>query len=155
MTLGKGVRIGRCTIIATGQGISIGDFVGVGDGTLLDAHHGKINIHQHTAIGPYVVVYGEGGVTIGKYSMLAAHAVVVASNHVYDSIDMPIKLQGTTAEGVSIADDVWIGTHAVIQDGVSIGKGSIVGSGAVVRVDIPEYMVAAGVPARIIKNRIV
>lgn len=54
---------------------------------------------------------------------------------------------------VTIGDDAWIGTRVIILPGVSVGKGAIIGAGAVVTKDVPEYAVVAGVPAKVIKYR--
>lgn len=153
LVLGKGARIQNCTIIASGNGITLGANTELGDGAILDSQTGWIKINEHAAIGPFVVIYGQGGVSIGQYSMIATHSTIVASSHVYISKDIPIRLQGTTAFGIQIADDVWIGANAVVQDGVSIGKGCVIGSGAVVRTNILEYSVAVGVPAKVVKFR--
>jgi acetyltransferase-like isoleucine patch superfamily enzyme len=59
----------------------------------------------------------------------------------------------TRRTGVTIGDDVWIGTHTTILPGVTIGSGCVIGAGAVVSSNIPEYAVAAGVPAKIIRQR--
>ena len=57
--------------------------------------------------------------------------------------------QGTYCDPVVIDDDVWIGTAAIILQGVHIGRGSIIGAGAVVTRDIPPFSIAVGVPARV------
>ena len=62
-------------------------------------------------------------------------------------------MQGETRKGVKIENGVWIGTRAVILDGVKIGKNSIVAAGSVVTKDVPEFAIVAGVPAKVIKLR--
>lgn len=151
--IGKNARIGKCQIIATGEGVVIGESVSIGEGVILDALGGSVSIGDFTSIGPLVVVYGQGGLNLGRYNMLAAHSILVASSHIYSSIETPIKLQGTTAAGIKTGDDVWIGANAVIQDGVLLGRGVIVGSGAVVRANFDDYSVIAGVPAKLISIR--
>ena len=54
---------------------------------------------------------------------------------------------------ITIEDDVWLASNVVVVDGVSIGKGSVVGAGAVVNKNLPPYSIAVGVPARVVKNR--
>ena len=63
--------------------------------------------------------------------------------------------QPTMRKGVVIEDDVWLGTQSVILDGVTIGKGSIIAAGAIVNISVPPYSIVAGVPAKIIKSRII
>jgi acetyltransferase-like isoleucine patch superfamily enzyme len=63
-------------------------------------------------------------------------------------------LQGNTAFGVVIEDDVWIGTGARILDGVTIGRGSVIGAGAVVTKGVAPYSVMGGVPAKLIRSRL-
>ena len=65
-----------------------------------------------------------------------------------------MKQQGMLEKDIRIEDDVWIGYGAQIMSGVTIGTGAVVGAGAVVCHDVPCYAVVAGVPARIIKNRL-
>jgi acetyltransferase-like isoleucine patch superfamily enzyme len=69
-------------------------------------------------------------------------------------VDIPMKEQGVTQKGVVIEDDCWIAANSVILDGVRIGRGSVVAAGAVVSRDVPPFSIVAGVPARVIKNRI-
>ncbi|MDP2912849.1 MAG: acyltransferase, partial [Candidatus Omnitrophota bacterium] len=99
------------------------------------------------------VIYGHGGLKIGSGVRIAAHAVIIPAKHNYEDPDRFIYQQGMTCRGIEIRDDVWIGAGARILDGVVIGKGAVIASGAVVTRDVPEYAVAAGVPARIIKYR--
>lgn len=153
LKIGKDASIGKCLIIATGNGVNIGNNVSIGYGSVLDALGGHISIDEFSSLGPYVVAYGQGGLRVGRYNMVASHATIVASSHVYSSVDIPIKMQGTSASGVATADDVWIGANVVIQDGVKLGRGVIVGSGAVVRSSFPEFSIIAGVPAKIICTR--
>ena len=61
--------------------------------------------------------------------------------------------QGGTVVQVTIGDDVWIGTRAIILPGVTIGNGVIIGAGAVVTKDVPDYAIVGGVPARVIRFR--
>jgi len=119
----------------------------------LNALDGKISVGHHSAFGPYAAVYGLGSASIGSYVAIAAFSTVVASNHNFSDRERYIRLQGSTGKGISIEDDVWIGSNCVILDGVTIGKGSVVAAGAVVNKNVTPYSVVAGVPARFIKER--
>jgi len=68
-------------------------------------------------------------------------------------IDIPIRLQGVTRQGIVIEDDCWIGAKVTFLDGAHVGRGCVIAAGAVVRGEIPAYSIAAGVPARVIKSR--
>jgi acetyltransferase-like isoleucine patch superfamily enzyme len=71
-----------------------------------------------------------------------------------EEMDAAIMDQGAYSKGpIRIGDHVWIGTGAIILDGVTIGAGAIIGAGAVVTKDIPENAIAAGVPAKVIRLR--
>ncbi|MCX4313573.1 MAG: DapH/DapD/GlmU-related protein [Clostridia bacterium] len=77
----------------------------------------------------------------------------MAVNHNFDNRVGNINTQGTTARGIIIEDDVWIGVNAVILDGVHIGKGAVIGAGAVVTKNIGSYCVAYGNPAKVHRQR--
>lgn len=80
--------------------------------------------------------------------------VIMATSHNFDTVDIPINLQGDKPEKeVIIADDVWIGTRAIILPGVKIGKHSIIGAGAVVTKSFPENSIIGGNPAKLIRYR--
>jgi acetyltransferase-like isoleucine patch superfamily enzyme len=76
-----------------------------------------------------------------------------AGNHRFDHPTKLIVEQGTVHKGIVIEDDCWIGAKATILDGATIGRGCVVGAGAVVTRSIPPYSVAIGVPARVVKQR--
>ena len=57
------------------------------------------------------------------------------------------------ARGIEVDDNVWLGAHVVVADGVTIGRDAIIGAGAVVRDEIPPFAIAAGVPARVVRDR--
>jgi maltose O-acetyltransferase len=95
-----------------------------------------------------------GAVKIGDNVMMAPNVTILSRNHVFEDKLIPMSKQGVTEDNpVIISDDVWIGTRAIILPGVTIGKGSIIGAGAVVTKNVPEYTIVAGNPARVIKQR--
>ena len=111
-----------------------------------------VRIGNNSGIGINCEMYGS--VIIGNDLMMAPEVVVYTSGHRHDVVDIPMRLQGTTDIcKVIIDDDVWIGRRAMIMPGVHIGKGSIIGAGAVVTKDIPPYSIAVGVPAKVVKKR--
>ena len=90
---------------------------------------------------------------IGNDVIFGPGVYLFSENHNFDNPDLPVSSQGETRKGVMIDDGVWIGTRAVILDGVKIGRNSIVAAGSVVNKDVPPYAIVAGVPAKIIKER--
>lgn len=133
--------------------IRIGDDCYVGIGTIIKCYGGKINIGNNVSINPYTFINAGGGLVIGNDVRIAAHTSIICSNHNFNEISLPIRLQGNIKKGVVIEDDVWIGTGVRILDGVKIGKGAIVGAGSVVNKDLEPYSISVGVPAKTIKYR--
>ena len=85
--------------------------------------------------------------------MIAAHTVVVPANHGFGAVDVPINLQALTKRGISIGDDVWIGSGCRVLEGVRIGDGAVIRAGSVVTKDVDAYGVAYGVPAVVARSR--
>lgn len=112
-----------------------------------------ISIGQNTFIGPGTCIAGPGNIRIGANCLIAAQSGIFANNHNFADLDLPIKEQGVTCKGIEIEDDCWLGSGVKVLDGVTIGKGSVIGAGAVVTKDIPSLSIAVGVPARVIKKR--
>jgi len=118
---------------------------------LSDCKNVKIGLHCHINERAFIQ-----GASIGNYVMIAPDVAILNESHTYSNPDTPMILQPTTEKrNPQISDDVWIGRNAVILPGVTIGKGSIVGAGAVVTKDVPSGAIVGGVPARIIKMRVV
>ena len=112
----------------------------------------RLTIGDYTFIGTGSEMDLSGTITIGSHTLIAPNVFI--TDHAHNmSIDARLDEQGTHIAPVSIGDDVWIGTRAVILPGVVIGNGAVVGAGAVVTRDVPEYCIAAGVPARLIGKR--
>lgn len=117
--------------------ISIGSHVFIGKGAILMASESSISIGNKVMFGPQVTIMGgdHNASEVGQYM-----------------IDVKKKLPGDDLP-VIIEDDVWLGTGAIILKGVTVGRGSIIAAGSVVNKSIPEYSIAAGVPARVVKSR--
>jgi acetyltransferase-like isoleucine patch superfamily enzyme len=158
--LGKRVYLDQGVYLhALPQGITIGDNTFLMHHTMLHVFNFRhlpqagITIGSNCFLGEYNVIRGQGGVTIGNDVYTGPMVKIVAVNHVFDSLDRPIREQGVTAQGIVIEDDVWLGAGVTVVDGVTIGRGSIIGAGAVVTADIPPYSIAVGIPAKPVKNR--
>lgn len=134
--------------------ISLGARTGLDKGVILRAYGGSIQIGEDCTVNPYSIIYGGGGVVIGNGVLIAAHTVIVPSNHIFSDIDKPIRQQGTSGVGIVIEDDVWIGAGVKILDGVTVAKGTVVAAGSVVTKSTESYSVVAGVPAKKISTRL-
>ena len=140
----NGIKIGANTIIMHGAVLHVYNF--------RNLPHAGISIGRDSLIGEYNVIRGQGGVIIGDRVYTSPFTQIIAVNHVFSDPGKPFVDQGITAEGITIEDDVWLGSGVVVLDGVRIGCGSVIAAGAVVNQDIPPHVVAAGVPARVIKT---
>ncbi len=134
-------------------------------GKLIMKRCGKnVNIYPRALISPDVEL-GDGSdiglraqihgkTIIGKDVIMAPDVCIYTQNHKIDSLDIPIKYQGSTPEqAVYIGDGAWIGARAIILPGVHIGDGAVVGAGSVVTKNVPDLAIVGGVPARVLKSR--
>lgn len=110
-----------------------------------------IIIGNNSGLGCHCNVHGP--LTIGNDVMMGPNVTILTSNHNFDRLDIPMRLQGSTTKEVIIGNDVWIGQNVIILPGVRIGNGVIIAAGAVVTHEVPDYAIIGGVPARIIKYR--
>ena len=130
----------------------------IGKNTLFCSHirlKGNVSIGKECNFNENVMIAstGEGKITIGDYVIVGPNVVMRNANHGIDSVTVPIRYQGKPIENIVIEDDVWIAANVVILPGAVIKKGAVIGVGAVVRGEIPQYAVAVGVPAKVIKYR--
>lgn len=130
----------------------------------LDQCGNNVNIYKGAIFSSRIVLgncsdigyksYIQGKCIIGNDVMMARECHIWTLNHNTSNIEIPIRLQGSTEESpVIIGDDVWIGSRVTILPGVQIGSHCILGSGAVVSKNIPDYAVAVGNPAIVVKYR--
>ena len=111
-----------------------------------------VELGDYSGIGIRAQINGKA--VIGKNVMMGPDVCMYARNHAFDRTDIPMNQQGFTPEKpIVIEDDVWIGARVIILPGVHIGTGAVVGAGAVVTKDVPDYAVVGGNPARILKMR--
>jgi acetyltransferase-like isoleucine patch superfamily enzyme len=116
---------------------------------------GKFEMGSGSSIAQNCSISGENaGVFIGENVMIAPNVVIIAFNHGFENLDIPMVKQKYTESAIFIEDNVWIAANCTIGKGVRIGKGSIIGANSFVCKDIPAYSIAGGVPAKIFKSRI-
>lgn len=132
--------------------VKLGDRVAIRDDCQFGGN-GAMTIGDRTAINAGSMLTAVERIEIGSDVMIAPGVYVLDVDHKYASRDTPISKQGYDVAPVIIEDGVWIGTGAVITRGVTIGEGAIIGANSVVTRDIPPYCIAAGAPAKMIKER--
>ncbi|MFH1283587.1 MAG: acyltransferase [bacterium] len=115
----------------------------------------RIEIGDYSAMNMNVMINADGGgqIYIGKYVMIAPNVVFRTNNHGYTRRDIPMQYQPHKIGKIVVEDDVWIGSNAVILCNVKIGRGAIVGAGAVVTKDVEPFTIVGGVPAKVISRR--
>lgn len=159
------VRLGRGAYLDHGVylhacpgGISIGPASLVMKNAILHVYNFRglpragISIGARSLVGEACILRGQGGIRIGDDVYLGTLVQLLAVNHVFADTARPISHQGITARGISVADGAWIGSGAIVLDGVRIGRNAVVGAGAVVNADVPDYCVAVGNPARVVRD---
>ena len=152
--LGRRVFIGQYSYLDGGtSALRLGDDVHVARFCTLRAGEAGIEVKAGAGINIRCYLDGNGGIEIGENALLSPGVQVISGNHVFADPSVPIRWQGTAYGKVTIGDDCWLGTNAIVLPGVTVAKGSVVGAGAVVTKDLPDYSIAVGVPARIVGHR--
>jgi acetyltransferase-like isoleucine patch superfamily enzyme len=157
IAIGDNVVIDDCCCLdakgTDNKGIVIGSGVFVGRNTILSCKNGDIVVENDANLGFNCEIFSASRVRVGKSVLMAAYTYLVGGDHLYDRTDIPVLEQGRTARGIEVDDNVWLGTHVVVTDGSRIGRDAIIGAGAVVVGDIAEFSIAAGIPAKVMRDR--
>lgn len=157
ITLGKGVALddyGLLDASGAAAGITLGDHVIVSRNCVIQSKTAAVTIGRNTDIGCNTIISSSSGIAIGESVLIAGSCYIGGGRYITDRLDLPMMQQGVYTKGaVVIGDDVWLGAGAIVLDGIQIGKGCIVGAGAVVTKSLPDYTVAAGIPAKVIRQR--
>ena len=112
----------------------------------------RVQIGARTSIGFHTFLYASARINIGDDCQIAPFVYIVDSDHSTRK-DTLMNLQPNVAKPIRIGNDVWIGAHAVILSGVTIGEGAVVAAGAVVHQDVAPYTIVGGIPARVLGER--
>ena len=111
----------------------------------------ELELGDRSSVGDFS--YLQGGVRIVKDVMMAPRCALIADNHRYRDVTIPMNTQGVEKGSIEIGDDVWLGYGVTVVSGVTIGTGASCAAGAVVTKDVPPYSIVGGNPARVIKDR--
>ena len=142
------------------DGLLFGNNVTIGRGVMIrpssyyggDLGHGLI-IGDNSSIGPYGYVGCSGPIQIGNNVMIGPKCSLFAENHVFKDSSKNIKSQGVKQKGIYIGNDCWIGSNTVILDGVTIGDHVVIGAGALITKDIPDYTIVIDKRNKVLKER--
>ncbi len=162
------IHVGRNFVAESGceiqglsrSGVRFGDNVTVGSFAMIrpSGYYGReigegLEVGNNSNIGPYCYLGAYGGITIGADVMMGPRVSLFAENHDFERTDMAMRRQGVTRKRITIEDDCWLASGAIILAGVTIGRGSIVAAGSVVTRNIPSFSIVAGNPARVLRSR--
>lgn len=173
---GKGVTFGRAVVLRHPHKISIGDGTVIDDNCLLDAKgkdntgiqigsgvflgrnsilsckNGDLILGNQVNIGFNSEVFSGSRVELGEGVLVAAYVYVVGGGHKFGDAENSILEQEHTSEGISIGPGSWLGAGAKIMDGVTIGTKCVIGAGAVVTKSLDDGVIAAGIPAKVLRK---
>jgi len=158
INLGKQVAIDDYVLLdasgAGDEGVRLGNQIIVSRNCIIQGKSGGIVIGNKVDIGANTLITSATGVHVEPSVLIAGNCYIGGSRYYTESLDVPIMEQGWYSRGpVHIGTGSWLGAGVIVLDGVRIGQGCIVGAGAVVTKDLPDYAVAAGVPARVLRSR--
>jgi acetyltransferase-like isoleucine patch superfamily enzyme len=163
--LGRGASIldGCRVLIPAGGVLELGEGVWINRGV-------QIDVLREVVLGPHTTVQRNcsliGDVKIGRGCLLAPNVFISSGRHYFDQWPaLPIRVQDARVASdarlsaqqsrpVRIEDDCWLGTNVLVQAGVTVGRGAVVGANSVVTADVAPYEVVAGVPARRLRSRL-
>ncbi|MFI5169428.1 MAG: acyltransferase [Vicinamibacterales bacterium] len=155
--LGDGVTLDDLVVLdakgTTNRGIDIGRGAFLGRGSILSCKDGDITLGEHANLGFHCEIFSGSSVSVGRFALFAAQVYLVGGGHEFEARDAAVIDQPRTSRGIVIGDDVWLGTGAKVLDGTRIGSHAVVGANAVVTADLPEGAIAAGIPARVLRQR--
>lgn len=134
--------------------LEVGRWVHVGNGNSIRCHEGSLRIGDKVVLGRDNIVNCYLDVEIGAATLVADWVYVTDFDHRTEDVHAPIKDQGIVKAPVRIGPDTWIGTKVTVLRGARVGRGCVLGAHSVVRGDVPDYAIAVGAPARVVRNRL-
>jgi acetyltransferase-like isoleucine patch superfamily enzyme len=133
--------------------IIIGDRTLISSFAILRTYGGTIKIGNDCFINSFTAIYGHGNLTIGDGCLIGPQVTIVPVNYGFKDCNIPFRQQTPSLKGIVLEDDVWVGAGVTILDGCTVGKGSVIGAGAVLTKSIEPYSIVGGVPAKKIGMR--
>lgn len=133
--------------------IIIGDRTLISSFAIIRTYGGTIKIGNDCFINSFAAIYGHGGLTIGDGCLIGPQVTIIPVNYGFKDRNIPFRLQTPSLKGIVLEDDVWVGAGVTILDGCTVGKGSVIGAGAVLTKNVEPYSIVAGVPGKTIGIR--
>lgn len=153
-SLGEDVVFEDGVLVFHPENISIGDRVYVGHRAILKGYYeNEMRIGTGSWIGQNCFFHSAGGIDIGENVGIGPGVQILTSTHVEAGREVPILHSPLDFSPVFIGDDCDIGVGSILLPGARLGRGVQIGAGAVVLGEIPDYAVAAGVPAKVLRHR--
>jgi carbonic anhydrase/acetyltransferase-like protein (isoleucine patch superfamily) len=138
------IRIGR------GVFVGAGSWLQVLDGCEADV---ALSVGDGTSMAGGCVISAARSISLGKHVLVARNVYIADHQHSFEDTTRPVLAQGVSGvNAVEICDGAWLGENVVVGPGVRIGRGSVVGANAVVLASVPDYSVAVGAPARVVRS---
>lgn len=135
VSFGSNCRVGanvRMEVVGESSRVEVGSKSIIQYGVVINTYGGVFKIGSNCSFKEYVILVGPGDVTIGNDVRIGPKATIVAGNHKFDSIELPIRKQRVEGKGIIIENDCWIGSNTVILDGIRIVSGAVIADGAIV-----------------------
>lgn len=153
--LGENVYLGKHVDIqrAADSRLKIGNNVSILDHTKIRANSGSyVEIGADTFISHHCEIASSERIIIGEKCALAAYCTVIDTDKDYTDLLTPMPLRKAVTSPIELVENVWLAYKVTVLRGVSIDRGAVIGANAVVTKNIPAYCVAAGIPAKVIKQ---
>ncbi|SIS07074.1 acyltransferase [Williamsia sterculiae] len=133
--------------------VEIGRWVHIGDGNHIRCHEGSLRIGDKVVFGQNNVVNAYLDIEIGSSTLVADWCYITDFDHRMDDVTRPIKDQGIVKGPVRIGADTWIAAKVSVLRDTVVGRGCVLGAHAVVKGVIPDFSIAVGAPARVVRDR--
>jgi acetyltransferase-like isoleucine patch superfamily enzyme len=152
ITWPRDVSIGRGVVVAVSDGgrFIAGDRLVISKDASITVKYGQLISGQNLFVGQGTVIVARESVVIGNDVMIAEHVTIRDQSHRIGGPEVTAR-NGFETAPINIGDNVWIGAKVTITKGVTIGNNCVIGANSVVTRDIPNSVVAAGVPARVLR----
>lgn len=154
VSLGKAVAIANGALIKATDGglLALGESCSIGRNSELLVKSGQLEIGDRGHIGTGSVIICRDKIRIGDAVLIAEYVTIRDQDHGMESA-VPFSEQPFVTAAIKIGNNVWLGAKCTVLKGVTIGDNTVVGANSVVTHDLPANVIAAGVPARVIRQR--